>query len=55
MSTTRARVREAAVPGRDEAQRQSFLAIGAFLAEHRLAPTPANYALAYAVVTEADG
>lgn len=40
------------MPGSDETQRKLFRAVGAFLAEHRLAPTPANYTLAHAVIAE---
>jgi diguanylate cyclase len=50
MTAARALIREAAVPGADETQRELFRAVGAFLAEHRLAPTPANYTLAHAVI-----
>lgn len=52
MTGTRALSRESTLPGRDEAQRRLFLAIGAFLAEHRLGPTPANYALAHSVIAD---
>jgi diguanylate cyclase len=37
---------------REKAQRRLFNAIGAFLFEHRLAPTPANYMLAHMMVTK---
>lgn len=36
----------------EKAQRRLFDAIGAFLFEHRLAPTPANYMLAHMLVTK---
>ena len=37
-----------------EADRQLFGAIGAFLAQHRLEPNPANYVLAYELVTRSN-
>ena len=54
MAGARTRLFEGPQPGRDEAQRKLFAAVGDFLAEHRLAPTPANYSVAYAVVTGSD-
>jgi diguanylate cyclase len=39
---------------KDEADRRLFAAVGAFLFEHRLEPTPANYLLAFALVTRSN-
>jgi diguanylate cyclase len=50
LTTARSISREAA-PGGDDAQRQLFRAIGAFLIEQRLAPTPANYTLVHTVLS----
>ncbi len=40
---------------RDEGIQQVYGDIGAFLAEHRLYPAPANYALVFNIVTEPEG
>lgn len=42
------------VGGRDETNVKLFRQIGSFLVEHRLTPTPANYALGHAVMTASD-
>lgn len=41
-------------PGRDEAQHKLYQSVGDFLAQHHLAPTPSNYAVAHAVVTRSN-
>jgi diguanylate cyclase len=39
---------------KEQSDRRLFNAVGAFLFEHKLEPTPANYMLAYALVTRAN-
>ncbi len=50
----RTRLVDGPAAARDETCRRLFAAVGGFLDDHRLSPTPANYAVAYAVVTGSD-
>jgi diguanylate cyclase len=47
-------VQKVDLPHKEQLNRLLFTAVGAFLADHRLDPTPSNYMLAYALVTRSN-